>query len=311
MKPHQNKNRMKLQKIAEGKTKEIYDISGTDLVLIKNHNSITADNDPAKTKEFDTKATHATTTTCGAFMGLQMSNIRTAFAGRVDSTSFLALKCDMMALEVIGRRYATGSYLKRHPEFKRDGRELHRFDDVLFEVFLKTTGGKLVIDGETLVDGLTPETDDPLIINPFSTTWQLYHPKKERSSLDKTISSEKILGEFTMEDVRELLQDTFRTLELLFAKFDLKLIDIKIELGVDEYGNLVVSDVIDNDSWRLMDKDWVEMSKQRFRDGDDLANVEAYYEKVANIASQFPLFTPKLLGQSGDPTEWDWSELIE
>lgn len=64
------------------------------------------------------------------------------------------------------------------------------------------------------------------------------------------------------------------TLEGAWNVLGFRLIDMKIEFGLDLNGNLLVSDVIDNDSWRLRDADWEELSKEAFRQGETLDEVE-------------------------------------
>lgn len=46
---------------------------------------------------------------------LNKAGVRTAFVKVVSDTAFLARKCEMVPIEWVTRRLATGSYLKRNP----------------------------------------------------------------------------------------------------------------------------------------------------------------------------------------------------
>ena len=68
------------------------------------------------------------------------------------------------------------------------------------------------------------------------------------------------------------------------------LVDIKFELGFRSKDNLLVlSDVVDNDSWRI----WPggnpsnQLDKQSFRDGEDLSNVANKYQLVTELTKEF------------------------
>ncbi|MCL1849844.1 MAG: AIR carboxylase family protein [Bacteroidetes bacterium] len=275
--------------VAKGKTKEIWGTDNSNVVIMKNLSNITADNDPKKTREFETKAISATTTTCRVFELLEQAGIPTAYIKQLSETEIIAKSCNMIPLEVIARRYAVGSYLKRHPELKKEEGILpHRFHRLCFELFLKTTGGGLTIDGETLIAGLTPDEDDPFIGNPYDAQWMLLHPK----TTDKTplgyVDSRKVLPQhIEIKQIEELTRKTFLVLEGAWNNLGYRLIDFKLEFGMTNAGELVIADVIDNDSWRLRTPDWEELSKQVFREGHPLNEVENKYARVAQLVSLF------------------------
>ena len=64
-----------------------------------------------------------------------------------------------------------------------------------------------------------------------------------------------------------------------FVERKLKLVDFKVEFGVDKDGNILLSDEISPDSCRFWDADTNEkLDKDRFRQG--LGNVKVAYEEV-------------------------------
>lgn len=287
------------QKIIEGKTKIIWEIKGDSKnVIIENKNNITAFDDPSFTKQFKTKAEHATTITCKVFELLKQAGIPVAYNEQYSVNEFSSPKCIMIPLEVVERRFAVGSYLKRHPEFIKDGNILpHRFHKLAIEFFLKTTHGGLInFNGETILEGFDPlkGEEDPFIINPFDEEWKIFHSKRpswnEEANLNKTIKASDIFSGYSQEIIKkidELSRKVFLTLEGAWNTLGFRLIDMKIEFGLDIDGNLLVSDVIDNDSWRLRDADWKELSKEAFRQGETLDEVEKKYGYVAALVQNF------------------------
>jgi len=170
----------------EGKTKTIWSVKDNSaLIIIENKKDITAFDDPQFTKRFELKAKYATTTTCRVFELLKREGIPVAYLEQLSPTEFLAPKCEMIPLEVVARRYAVGSYLKRMPKFSQpDGQPPFRFEELYTELFLKTTKGQLVgKDGKILVGGLDAKKgeEDPLFANPKESEWRLLHPKKAAS----------------------------------------------------------------------------------------------------------------------------------
>lgn len=275
--------------IAEGKTKKIFEVEGNEgLAVVEYKNDITAFDNPNFTKQFETKAVYSNATNAAVFAMLHDAGIPTGFKKKISDTEFVTEKCTMIPLEVVARRFAVGSYLNRHPEYKKEiGQEPHRFDDIVAEFFLKTTKGGLADASGAIVSGLDPlkGEEDPYIENPFDAEWNLLHPKKEAAdaSLGRRIDAARVAHPERMKEMEVLVQRTFAVLESFFAKHDFKFIDFKIEFGITPEGRLVVADVIDNDSWRLRDQNWEDLSKQSFRDGQPLSEVEAKYGRVARL----------------------------
>jgi len=310
---------MKIKKgklLVEGKTKSIFEaVDDADSVVVEYKNTITAFDDPNFTKEFDTKAKYSNLTTSRIFEHLRNEGIPVAYKEQFSDIAFVSPKCTMIPLEVVARRYAVGSYLKRHPEYDRSDSGLGskksrcpgrafverlmssinkktespcRFNEPLVEFFLKTTRGSLKIDDKIIVDGLDPAKgeEDPFIMNPLDEIWKLAHSKKQEdvAYLHKKVNATDVLQSgATVEKMAKITAQTFLALEGLWRKHNFKLIDFKIEFGVSSDGNLLVADVIDNDSWRLRDKNWNDISKQSFRDGDDLKTIEDKYALVAHL----------------------------
>ncbi len=288
--------------LAEGKTKRLYRVEGDErLLIVESKDDITKNDNPKETRQMTSKAKFSTMTTSIVFEILKKAGIPVAYERQLSDTEFLAVNCEMIMLEVVVRRYAVGSYLKRYPNFeKKKGDVPHRFHRLVFELFLKTTGGKIFIkDGE--IGGTTPNDpvngrpiDDPLISNPDDEFWNLKHPKypswDEKSNLDFPVSRFFILPKsVTVEKIEEIARKVFLVLEGAWAQLGFRLVDFKIELGIDKDGNLLVADVIDNDSWRLRTSDWKELSKQLFRDNFDMAEIANKYALVAGLVGRFTI----------------------
>lgn len=276
--------------ITEGKTKKIFSvISDPGLVIVENKSAITAMDDPGLTRKFDSKAVSATTTTCNVFELLNACGIPTAYCGRHSETEFVMKKSKMIPLEVVARRYAVGSYLKRHPELMAaDATKPHRFHRLEVEFFLKTTGGKYGEIFSGLTDNKGKTIDDPLIADASKDVWRLVHSKEPSWSKDSEISIPAIPRQSSLEDIQrmdKIVRETFLVLERAWGILGLDLIDFKIEF--DEHG---VSDVIDNDSWRLW-KNGEQFDKQVFRDfGEEkLEIIERNYQFIAEMSERLKL----------------------
>ena len=84
----------------------------------------------------------------------------------------------------------------------------------------------------------------------------------------------------------ELAKKAFLILEYAWTFDKADLADFKVEFGIDSEGNLLIADVIDNDSWRLL-FDGKNLDKQVYRDGGALETVLKNYELVARLTELY------------------------
>ncbi len=310
------------QLITEGKTKSIYAVEGNgELVIVSSKDDITAFDDASYTKQFASKGEYATTTTCRIFELLQQAGIPVAYKHQLSTHEFVAKKCDMIPLEVVARRLAVGSYLKRHPELKTKITP-HRFHRLEIEFFLKTTGGNLINNqGQAIVKGLIQKIDgkvktldDPLIDDHRSHNWELYHPKlpkwEKHANLGSLVNRADVVsqGIIRLEQMEDITRKVFLLCEGAWNTLGIRIFDFKIEFGITTDNKLVVSDVIDNDSWRIRTFDWEDLSKQSFRDGEDLSVVEKKYGTVARLATNIRVPKQALVLWRGSGKD-DWPKI--
>ena len=104
----------------------------------------------------------------------------------------------------------------------------------------------------------------------------------------------------------ELARLTFDILAHAWRRRDVMLVDLKIEFGRlasgENQGQLVIADVIDNDSWRIwpQGREDLMLDKQMYRnletvDDEALANVKRAYERVAELVGSFPVMRPGMV----------------
>jgi len=291
----------------EGKTKRLTPGPRPGTLLLETKDELTG-GDAAKRAHIAGIATHKTEQASNVFALLNRSGIDTAFIERAGPTSLLCDDCDMLPLELVMRRYAFGSVLKREPRYRTGGTPM-RFDEIACELFHKwaVVMPPLVESPTQMEEGKARELylrdgvwKEGVYTDPFvhidNGRWML-HPAKDPFDPAKPLMETKPV---CSEDERAMILDDltrpcFQTLEHAWARVQTEhgpvaLADLKIEVGRRKRdGKIVIADVIDNDSWRI----WPgadpskQLDKQSFRDGSGLSLVSDNYALVAELTRRF------------------------
>jgi phosphoribosylaminoimidazole carboxylase/phosphoribosylaminoimidazole-succinocarboxamide synthase len=273
--------------VAEGKTKIIARREvATGYVSIISKDDITA-GDGAKHDVIEGKAALANQTTCSVFRLLRACGIPVAFTKQENERSFIAPYCTMLPYEVVVRREAHGSYLKRAPHLTKG----HVFPRLVLEFFLKTSGKRW--GNHELV------CDDPLMVhNCDAEEIYLYDPKQPSLAQAPakpflTLREDDVFSRNNEDEIIEQISIvarwTFLVLEKAWQLQGRKLVDFKVEFGITVDGTILLADVIDNDSWRVVDGAGNYIDKQVYRDGGDINTVTAKYQEVADMTSRFTI----------------------
>ncbi|XP_070949509.1 bifunctional phosphoribosylaminoimidazole carboxylase/phosphoribosylaminoimidazole succinocarboxamide synthetase isoform X5 [Macaca nemestrina] len=206
------------KKLYEGKTKEVYELlDSPGKVLLQSKDQITAGN-AARKNHLEGKAAISNKITSCIFQLLQEAGIKTAFTRKCGETAFIAPQCEMIPIEWVCRRIATGSFLKRNPGVK----EGYKFYPPKVELFFKDDAN-----------------NDP--------QWS-----EEQLIAAKLCFAGLVIGQTEVDIMSHATQAIFEILEKSWLPQNCTLVDMKIEFGVDvTTKEIVLADVIDNDSWRL------------------------------------------------------------
>jgi len=275
--------------LAEGKTKVIgQSAADPEKVVVVSKDDITA-GDGAKHDLLSGKAAMATRTTCNNFRLLKACGIPVGFDEQLSTISFSAPKCQMLPYEVVIRREAHGSYLKRNPGLQKG----HLFPRLLVEFYLKTNGRKW--NAHTLL------CDDPLMsYDEAAGTVSLFEPSKPLATQSPFLvlpESEVFTHEGESKFFKEMSGIARRAFLVLEKAWQLEggaLVDCKVEFGLTAAGKLLLADVIDNDSWRVLEHG-AYIDKQVYRDGGQLDTVAANYQRVAGITDHFRIPAQRII----------------
>ncbi|MCG8349395.1 MAG: phosphoribosylaminoimidazolesuccinocarboxamide synthase [Chloroflexales bacterium] len=263
------------KQLAVGKTKIVFAHSDdSTLVVLQHKDGITA-GDGARRAVIPGKGVLAGRTTANVFALLNRAGVATHFVAAPEPNLTIVRRCVMIPLEVVMRRLATGSYLRRHPS----AAEGTRFDPPLVEFFLKDD-----------------QHHDPQIT--------------EQEIIDQQLATAQEVAAMAA-----LGRQVFAILEQAWNAQEVTLADLKIEFGrpwaaasqssasetasaaVDAQSTspeLIVADVIDNDSWRIWpggEKSRM-LDKQVYRNAQEvddelLKDIHSRYALVADMTSLF------------------------
>ncbi|XP_043659274.1 multifunctional protein ADE2 [Drosophila teissieri] len=263
--------------IIEGKTKQVYDLpEQPGLCLLLSKDRITA-GDGVKAHDLAGKAEISNTTNGQVFRLLNEAGIRTAYVKQCGAKAFIARKCQMIPIEWVTRRLATGSFLKRNVGVP----EGHRFSPPKQETFFK----------------------DDANHDPQWSEEQIVSAKFELNGL--------VIGQDEVDIMRRTTLLVFEILERAWQTKNCALIDMKVEFGICDDGNIVLADIIDSDSWRLWpagDKRLM-VDKQVYRNlasvtASDLDTVKRNFiwvaEQLADIVPKKDHLVVILMGSASD-----------
>ena len=292
--------------LAEGKTKLIQKGNQPHTIKIVAKDFLTG-GDAARREEITDIGIQKTKQASNVFKMLEFNNISTSFIELISPSTMLCDECEMLPLEFVVRRYAWGSFLLRNNQYKKDIQNPHRFNKPVWEIFHKHSAvmpphvnepmqmeenkarDKFLKDGEWALGVYT----DPYI--KIGDQWELYSAKDPIAGKSLMSTPSLLNAEELNKAVNNIIVPSFEALENNWMKIStvdgpVHLVDIKFELGFRTKDKvLVLSDVVDNDSWRIWpggrpDK---QLDKQSFREGENLSNVSNKYQLVTELTNQF------------------------
>jgi phosphoribosylaminoimidazole-succinocarboxamide synthase len=263
--------------IARGKTKILYELDGQpDVLIVQQQDGITA-RDGERRDVIEGKGRIAAQTTARVFRLLNRAGLPTHYLNGGeddDDNEMLVRRAQMIPLEVVVRGVAAGSLVKRRPNIQRGALLVPR----LIEFFLKDDANH------------DPQIDtDAIVAHGIATVPEI-------------------------ATMQELARITYDVLAHAWRRHDALLVDLKIEFGRiasgEGKGQLIIADVIDNDSWRVwpQGREELMLDKQLYRNletvtPDDLDRVRGNYEHVAELVGTFPLMRPGMVVLLADGPE--------
>lgn len=270
-----------LKVVASGKTKKIYIEQGnidrdnsSGNAIMYSSDDITA-GDGAKKDIMEGKAESVIKTTYNIFSFLERNAIPTSLVDAKLSenpNAIVVRNTQMIPLEVVYRNLAWGSYLKRTMTAVKGD----KID--VFEIFLKTSNNNW--------KGVIVPKDDPYI-KVRSDSWEVVDPTDPKKFYFDMIP---FLSEAKLQSIESMTKHINKLLKEEFYKYDIDLIDFKVEYGYDPVsGAIILSDEFSPDNMRLFHRTYGEQKdKDAFREGSkDMKNLAQDYKFIADVTSNF------------------------
>ena len=231
----------KLNKLYEGKAKEVYKTSDPNCLIVSYKDDATAFNGEKKGRISGKGAINNQLTNHFMQM-LEKNDIPTHFVEEISKNETLVKKVKIIPLEVIVRNLAAGSFSKKYGV--EEGTKLKKPS---LEFSLKND-----------------DLGDPLI--------NTYH-----------ILSIGLATQLEIETIEKYAFKINSLLREYLLKFDVELVDFKLEFGKTPDGEIILADEISPDTCRFWDTHTHEkLDKDRFR-RDLGGEKEAYFEMLKRI----------------------------
>ncbi|MEA2666234.1 MAG: phosphoribosylaminoimidazole-succinocarboxamide synthase, partial [Candidatus Eremiobacteraeota bacterium] len=263
--------------IARGKTKALYELEGQpDVLVVQQLDNISA-RDGERRDVIEGKGRIAAQTTARVFRLLNLCGLPTHYLNGGeddDDNEMLVRRAQMVPIEVVVRGVAAGSLVKRRPGIARGSLLVPR----MIEFFLKDDANH------------DPQIEPDAIV------------------------AAGIANAQEIATMSELARIAYEILAHAWRRRDALLVDLKLEFGRlasgEGKGELVIADVIDNDSWRVwpQGREDLMLDKQLYRNLEtvtpgDLERVRANYETVADVVGTFPQMLPGMVALLADGVE--------
>jgi phosphoribosylaminoimidazole-succinocarboxamide synthase len=263
--------------IARGKTKALYELEGQpDVLVVQQLDNISA-RDGERRDVIEGKGRIAAQTTARVFRLLNLCGLPTHYLNGGeddDDNEMLVRRAQMVPIEVVVRGVAAGSLVRRRPGIARGSLLVPR----MIEFFIKDDANH------------DPQIEPDAIV------------------------AAGIANAQEIATMSELTRIAYEILAHAWRRRDALLVDLKLEFGRlasgEGKGELVIADVIDNDSWRVwpQGREDLMLDKQLYRNldtvtPDDLERVRANYETVADVVGTFPQMLPGMVALLADGPE--------
>lgn len=267
----------KSHEIARGKTKVLYELEGQpDVLVVQQLDNISA-RDGERRDVIEGKGRIAARTTARVFRLLNLCGLPTHYLNGGeddDDNEMLVRRAQMVPIEVVVRGVAAGSLVRRRPGIARGSLLVPR----MIEFFIKDDANH------------DPQIEPDAIV------------------------AAGIANAQEISTMTELARIAYEILAHAWRRRDALLVDLKLEFGRlasgEGKGELVIADVIDNDSWRVwpQGREDLMLDKQLYRNletvtSDDLERVRANYETVADVVGTFPQMLPGMVALLADGVE--------